>query len=158
MTIDLLKQMMDACYLAKRTRELLPDLPEGIASSYIQYLDTIEKLQQSGMQVKVSDISDALGLPRPGVTRTLREMEAAGLLNKTGSPEDGRITFLTITPKGQALSQTYNTKVFSFLKPYMEEISEEDAQCMIRTMTTFHRIMTERRNILSNECSEKRSK
>ena len=158
MTIDLLKQMMDACYLAKRARELLPDLPDGIASSYIQYLDTIERLQRSGVQVKVSDISDALGLPRPGVTRTIKEMEAAGLLNKTGSPQDGRITFLSVTPKGQALSETYNTQVFSFLKPYMEEISEEDAQCMIRTMTTFHRIMTERRNSLNDECSKECSK
>ncbi len=158
MTIDLLKQMMDACYLAKRARELLPDLPDGIASSYIQYLDTIERLQRSGVQVKVSDISDALGLPRPGVTRTIKEMEAAGLLSKTGSPEDGRITFLSITPKGQALSKTYNTQVFSFLKPYMEEISEEDAVCMIRTMTTFHRIMTERRNLLNDECKSECSK
>lgn len=154
MTIDLLKQMMDACYLAKRARELLPDLPEGIASSYIQYLDTIERLQQGGTSVKVSDISDALGLPRPGVTRTIKEMEAAGLLSKTGSPEDGRITVLSVTPKGRELSQTYNTQVFSLLKPYMEEISEADALCMIRTMTAFHRIMTERRNLLSDECSK----
>ncbi len=154
MTIDLLKQMMDACYLAKRARELLPDLPEGIASSYIQYLDTIERLQQGGTSVKVSDISDALGLPRPGVTRTIKEMEAAGLLSKTGSPEDGRITVLSVTLKGRELSQTYNTQVFSLLKPYMEEISEEDALCMIRTMTAFHRIMTERRNLLSDECSK----
>ncbi len=157
MTIDLLKQMMDACYLAKRARELLPDLPEGIASSYIQYLDTIEKLQQNGVPVKVSDISDALGLPRPGVTRTIKEMESAGLLNKTSSPEDGRITFLSITPKGQTLSQTYNTLVFSSLKPYMEEISEEDALNMIRTMTIFYRIMNERRNLLSDECSKERN-
>ncbi len=107
--------------------------------------------------MKVSDISDALGLPRPGVTRTIKEMESAGLLNKTSSPEDGRITFLSITPKGQTLSQTYNTLVFSSLKPYMEEISEEDALNMIRTMTTFYRIMNERRNLLSDECSKERN-
>ena len=36
MTIELIKQLLDACYLAKRAREMLPALPEGVTSSYIQ--------------------------------------------------------------------------------------------------------------------------
>ena len=41
MTIELLKRMMDACYQAKRIRDMLPPLPEGVTSSYIKYLDII---------------------------------------------------------------------------------------------------------------------
>lgn len=29
MTIELIKQLLDACYLAKRAREMLPTLPEA---------------------------------------------------------------------------------------------------------------------------------
>lgn len=36
MTIELIKQLLDACYLAKRAREMLPALPEGVTSSYIR--------------------------------------------------------------------------------------------------------------------------
>ena len=68
MDIELIKRMMDACYQGKRIRDMLPPLPDGVASSYIQYLDIIEKLEKQGIQVKVSDVSDALSLPRPGVT------------------------------------------------------------------------------------------
>ena len=82
MTIELLKSMMDACYQAKRIRDMLPPLPEGVTSSYIQYLDIIEKMQHQGMRVKISDISDRLSLPRPGVTRTVKEMEQKGYLKK----------------------------------------------------------------------------
>ena len=39
MDIELLKRMMDACYQAKRIREMLPALPAGVTSSYIHYLD-----------------------------------------------------------------------------------------------------------------------
>ena len=60
MTIELLKRMMDACYQAKRIRDMLPPLPEGVTSSYIQYLDIIETMQNQGLQVKVSDISDSV--------------------------------------------------------------------------------------------------
>ena len=37
----LIKQMFDACYMAKRTRDMLPPLPEGVQPSYIHYLDAI---------------------------------------------------------------------------------------------------------------------
>ena len=68
MEIKTIKALLDACYQAKRIRDLLPALPQGVTPSYIHYLDTIESLEQQGTRVKVSDISDALNLPRPGVT------------------------------------------------------------------------------------------
>lgn len=145
MTIELLKRMMDACYQAKRIRDMLPPLPEGVTSSYIQYLDIIETMQNEGLQVKVSDISDRLSLPRPGVTRTVKEMEQKGYLRKTTSLEDGRVTYLTLTETGQSLSEKYNQQVFSTLASYMDGFSEEDAECMIRTMDHLYHIMCERR-------------
>ena len=75
MTTEKIKRMLDACYQAKRIRELLPPLPQGVTPSYIQYLDNIHALEKQGIQVKISDISDVMNLPRPGVTRTVKEME-----------------------------------------------------------------------------------
>ena len=46
MDIELIKRMMDACYQGKRIRDMLPPLPDGVSSSYIQYLDVIEKLEK----------------------------------------------------------------------------------------------------------------
>ena len=78
MTNEKIKRMFDACYLAKRIREMLPPLPQGVMPSYIQYMDKIQALEKQGICVKVSDISDALNIPRPGVTRTVKEMETKG--------------------------------------------------------------------------------
>ena len=86
MRIETLKKMFDACYQAKRARDLLPPLPDGVTSSYIHYLDAIQILEKQEIHVKVSDISDALNLPRPGVTRTVKEMEMKGYLEKIASP------------------------------------------------------------------------
>ena len=66
MTNEMIKRMLDACYQAKRIREMLPPLPNGVMPSYIQYLDVIQSLERKGIQVKVSDLSDAMELPRPG--------------------------------------------------------------------------------------------
>ena len=47
MNSDKIKRMLDACYLAKRIRELLPELPEGVTPAYIQYMDVIHNRQKS---------------------------------------------------------------------------------------------------------------
>ena len=51
MDIELIKRMMDACYQGKRIRDMLPPLPDGVASSFIQYLDIIEKLEKEQLLV-----------------------------------------------------------------------------------------------------------
>ena len=65
MNADKIKRMLDACYVAKRIRELLPELPDGVTPAYIQYMDVIHKLESSNKKVKVSDISVTLNLQEP---------------------------------------------------------------------------------------------
>ncbi len=148
MTIAMIKAMFDACYQAKRIRDLLPELPQGITSSYIHYLDVIETLEKRGTRVRISEIGDALDIPRPGVTRTVKEMEAKGLVCKTASEEDGRVIYITATEAGRALSQRYNAQYFSLLAPQMADISDEDAACAIRTIEKMYRVMCERKGRL----------
>lgn len=145
MTTDKIKRMMDACYLAKRIRDMLPELPEGVAPSYISYIDTVHKLESRGKKVKISDISDTLNLPRPGVTRTVKEMEAKGYLKKIPSSEDGRITYISVTEAGEKLSEKYDKNYFGELVKYMDDISEEEADGMINTIEKLYQVMHERR-------------
>ena len=145
MRIETLKKMFDACYQAKRARDLLPPLPDGVTSSDIHYLDAIQILEKQEIHVKVSDISDTLKLPRPGVTRTVKEMEKKGYLTKYASEEDGRITYVFITEKGEELSDKYDKNYYSRLLKYMDHFSEEEADCMISTIEKFYKVMSERR-------------
>ncbi len=145
MTNEKIKQMFDACYQAKRVREMLPPLPKGVMPSYIQFLDTIQILQKEKGSVRISDISDARNLPRPGVTRTVKEMEEKGYLQKVNSSEDGRITYITITEKGKKLSQKYDQDYFRNLAEDLSELSDKEADCMIQTIEKLYQIMTERK-------------
>ncbi len=145
MKIEKIKKMMDACYMAKRIRELLPKLPEGVTSSYIRYLDVIHQLECRNGRVKISDVSTMLNLPRPGVTRTVKEMEAKGYLKKIASEEDGRIMYITITDAGEKLSEKYNRQFFGSLSESLGDISDADADCTIRTIEKIYEIMCERK-------------
>lgn len=146
MKIEKIKEMLDACYMAKRIRDMLPKLPDGVAPSYIRFMDTIQQLEIQYGKVKVSDISEVMNLPRPGVTRTLKEMEAKGYLRKIPSDEDGRITYVTLTDMGEKLSEKYNKQYFSELSKHLDDISEQEADCMIYTIKKIYKIMLERTN------------
>lgn len=113
--------------------------------SYIKYLEAVQTLEKNSSHVRVSDISDALDLPRPGVTRTVKEMEQKGYLRKLASPDDRRVTYISITEEGRELSRKYDENYFSELSAYLDDISEEEADCMIRTIGKFYKIMCERR-------------
>ena len=145
MTNEKIKQLFDACYQAKRVREMLPPLPKGVMPSYIQFLDTIQMSEKEKGSVRISDISDARNLPRPGVTRTVKEMEEKGYLQKVNSSEDGRITYITITEEGKKLSQKYDQDYFSNLAEDLSELSDKEADCMIQTIEKLYQIMTERK-------------
>lgn len=58
------------------------------------------------------------------------------------------MTHLTITDAGRALSAQYNTKYFRALLPYLNAISDQEADTMIRTIGTFYQVMCERREHL----------
>lgn len=103
--------------MAKRILDLLPELPEGVLPSYIRYLETVLNLKETHEKVKVSDLSTALNLPRPGVTRTVSSMVEKGYLNKISSKEDRRVTYIEISDEGMALFEKFNK---DYLKTYLK--------------------------------------
>ena len=145
MTKDKIKEIMDACYQAKRVRDTLPALPGGVTSSHIHYLDTLRKLEKTTDRVKVSDISDELGLPRPSVTKTLKNMEEMGFIEKESTDADGRYVFIKITDKGRALVDKYVDRYFDSLSEDLKDISDEDADKMIEVVRKIYIVMSKRK-------------
>ena len=141
MTNEKVKRMFDACYKAKRVRDMLPPLPGGVMPTYIQILDVIQKLEEKNGSVKISDVSDALQIPRPGVTRTVKDMERKGFLQKIASDDDGRVIYLTITDAGRNLSEKYDQKYFEMLSQALDSISDSEADCMIETIEKLYAVM-----------------
>lgn len=137
--------MLDSCYMAKRILDMLPKLPEGVLPSYVRYLETIIELEEKNQKVKVSDVSEVLNLPRPGVTRTINAMEEKGYLKKETAKHDGRVTYVTVTKEGKMIFEKYNKDYFQKLALCLNHVSNDEADCMIQTIEKFYEIMCEGR-------------
>lgn len=144
MTRDKMKKVMDAFYLAKRARDLLPNLPNGVTPSHIHYLDTTRKLELKTDHIKVSDISDVLGLPRPSVTKTIKDMEMLGFVEKKAVESDRRVVEIKITKAGRDLVDEYVDRYFGGLSAQLDEISDQDADIMIKTIEKVYEAMRRR--------------
>lgn len=144
MTKEKIKQVMDACYQAKRVRDMMSKLPNEVTPTHIHYLDVITKLELDGAEVKVSDISDELGLPRPGVTKTIKDMERLGFVEKKASEADGRIVYIRSTQAGRDLVGKYVDEYFTGLGESLVDITDEDADIMIATIEKIYDVMSKR--------------
>lgn len=134
MDINHAKAMMDAFYEAKRIRDMLPPLPDGVTPSYIHLLDCVYTLSRNGNQVRVSDAASYLNLPRPVVTRTLGNMENEGLIRKLPDKNDRRVVHIDLTEKGRKLRQRYVDDYFGELTEKFDDISDAEADAMIATI------------------------
>lgn len=144
MTKEKIKQVMDACYQAKRVRDMMPKLPNGVTPTHIHYLDVITRLERPETEVKVSDISDELGLPRPGVTKTIKDMERLGFVEKKASEADGRIVYIRRTQAGRDLVDKYVDEYFTGLGEALVDITDESADTMIELIERLYEVVSKR--------------
>jgi DNA-binding MarR family transcriptional regulator len=60
----------------------------------------IKAREDSPRQATITDLVHRLALTQSTITELVQRAEEAGLLSRTPSPDDGRVTFLSLTPLG----------------------------------------------------------
>lgn len=126
MEADVIKKFVLACREATRILEMLPDLPEGIGPRDLRILDAVAELSEARQRVRVSDVSEHMGVSRPGVTRDIARLQSGGYLTKEPSSEDRRLVYVALTEEGAHVQQVYVTQYYEHLAEVLSGMSEEE--------------------------------
>ena len=86
-----------AAVVGRLERELQHE--RGLALSWYDVLLSLFRAPPPGLRMQ--DLAEAVVLSRTRVSRVVDEMEAAGLVERTPNPADGRSTIVVITSKGR---------------------------------------------------------
>jgi DNA-binding MarR family transcriptional regulator len=79
----------------------------------------------------------------PSVTRVVDKLQRAGLVERTASEQDGRVSFVAVTADGQELIEESRTRRTAWLAARLEQLSESDLDALMRAAPILERIVAE---------------
>lgn len=88
--------------------------------------------------VKVSDLVHMLEIPAPSVSRSLRSLEQKGMLKRSQSAEDRRVTLVTLTAEGERQLALHREKVESRLNQLIDRFGRSRTETFIGLMDAFY--------------------
>ena len=78
------------------------------------------------------------------MTKTIKDMERLGFVEKKASEADGRIVYIRSTQAGRDLVGKYVDEYFTGLGESLVDITDEDADIMIATIEKIYDVMSKR--------------
>lgn len=92
-------------------------------------------------QTTASDLCDDLDLDTGYVSRTLKALEARGVIARTASPDDARKSLLALTPDGQRLFDGINEASKREVASLIAPLDDLGRSALVRSMVEIERLL-----------------
>lgn len=97
-------------------------------------------------KMKVSDLSEKLGLSNSTVSGILDRLENQGLVERMRSKEDRRVVYVNVTDKSRKLFQQHFEEINRLVEQMMDEATAEELDTILNGMSTLERVIDRQRN------------
>lgn len=145
LSLDDVSDLIDACWVAKRITEMLPELPKNMKPRHVHVIDAIWNLNHQAETpapvARVSSVSAFLGVTAPSVTKLVNELVGKGLVIKHASETDGRAVTLSLTEPAEEIRELYVHQFHEHLCGVLSGINSQDAATAVATLQSMHRLM-----------------
>jgi DNA-binding MarR family transcriptional regulator len=103
--------------LQAHTQVILDEASVPVPASHLPPLAALK----NGGAMTVGDLSRALGVTQPGVTRMTAALESAGLVRSGAAEDDRRARMLVLTPAGRQLLARLERRTFPLIEAAVRE-------------------------------------
>ncbi|WP_312802296.1 MarR family winged helix-turn-helix transcriptional regulator [Corynebacterium variabile] len=119
---ELAQQMRDSIRTAVQMTRLL-EYPGDLSTPQVSVLNTL-----SSGPVRIGDLAALGGVTQPGMSQLVSRLEGAGLVERTRSDEDARVTLVEITDEGRNALERVNRERNRVLGVHLERLSDEEVR------------------------------
>jgi DNA-binding MarR family transcriptional regulator len=105
--------------------------PQGILLGTLAHQD----------EMKVSELSEKVGLSNSTVSGILDRLENQGLVERIRSKEDRRVVYIKVTDEFRKQSQKHFEEVNRVIEQMMEKATQEELDTILKGMETLKEIM-----------------
>jgi DNA-binding MarR family transcriptional regulator len=109
--------------LQAQTQVILDDAGVPVPASH---LPALMALNERGA-LTIGDLSRALGVTQPGVTRMTATLEALGLVRSGAAEDDGRARVVALTTAGRQLLVRLRRRTFPVVEAAVREACDDDS-------------------------------
>ncbi len=92
-----------------------------------------------------SELAEIEGVKRPTATRIVAKLAASGLVERTGDPNDGRVSLVSISSDGSALLQKMRKRKNAYLARRLRELPPDDIAALERAADVLERLLEDGR-------------
>lgn len=107
-------------------------------------LQVLTALAQFDSKKSMGELSDQLGRDPTTLKRQLNGLVKTGLVNRSNSPEDGRVILISITEAGRTLVESSMPMTIALRERALEGISESDRKALGRILSQMLQNLTDR--------------
>jgi DNA-binding MarR family transcriptional regulator len=117
--------------LQSQTQVLLDAAGTDLPASHHPILAALERLGHAN----VGDLTEALGISQPGVTRMLDKLEAEGLVRSVQSADDRRVRSIELSKTGRQLVSKSKRAVWPVIEAAVADACDGRAQSLLAALS-----------------------
>ncbi|WP_294449186.1 MarR family winged helix-turn-helix transcriptional regulator [uncultured Gemmiger sp.] len=121
-------------------QQAYPDRPRSELAMLERLHYIIRQNGQDGA-VPVSALPDCLRMLAPAVSRTLRQLEENGLVERIPDPGDHRKALVRLTDKGEAIRLKAEDRMREYMHRVIDRVGEETFARMLDDLSTWEQAM-----------------
>jgi DNA-binding MarR family transcriptional regulator len=114
--------------ITRMARRLRQEAGVDLGPSQVAALATVERRGP----LSPSELAEIERIKRPTVTRIVRHLDQAGLVERMRDPADGRASILTVTAEGRALLKRLRERKTAYLAKRLGTLDAEDRRTLER--------------------------
>jgi DNA-binding MarR family transcriptional regulator len=101
----------------------LLEYPGDLSTPQVSVLNTL-----SSEPARIGDLAALGGVTQPGMSQLVSRLEGAGLVQRTRSDQDARVTLVEITAEGRSALERVNRERNRVLGVHLERLSDEEVR------------------------------